>query len=156
MKASKAQILEALARFINARPGFDPNNYSDMPSYRHDMREATRQRRDALTLLRYVELRDSITAEHLRGAFRQRLTMQVIPCSIGGDMQESIPLPPIVEFDYCAGQYYCTEYRAAAAQALASAIWDWQRDNMPDADGYALRAACQREFPRGIARRYFN
>ena len=142
MNASKSEILEALAKFINSRPGFDPNNYSDTPSYRHDMREATRQRRDALTLLRYVELRDSITAEHLRGAFCRRLTMR-------DDSTQRVR----VSFDYCAGQYYCTEYRAAAAAALASAIWDWQRDNMPDA---ALRAACKREFPRDIARRYFN
>ena len=156
---SKALILSALRAFINQRPGFDYANYGDAPSYRADSRAVTRQRADALILLRAVEWRDSITseaiAEQLTGSGRLSLVVK-------GDS---------VTLDYRPGQYWCTEYRAAAAAALAAILWNHVRNHSmpaptigPDGDsrydgihgGPWLRRHFSREFGRGLASRYFN
>ncbi len=58
----KAAILSALRKFIAQRPGMDPRNY-DRGGYLRESREVTRDRHDAETLLRRIELSDSITAD---------------------------------------------------------------------------------------------
>ena len=123
----KTAICDALATFIRSRPGFDPHNYGDAASYRADQRTAARQKRDAETMLAAVRWRDSITGADLIEAARGgRLTIEVNPAgTVGGIMR------PVVRIDYCTGQYYPTEYRAGVCRVLASALWNWQRDNMP-------------------------
>lgn len=148
---TKTEILAAMRGFIEARPGFDPANYiSRGPSFdragaralRADQRRATRQLNDARALLTYIDNRDSITADmlltNLRGG---RLTW---------DRTRG-------QLDYCTGQYYPVEYRAAAARVLAGTIWDWIREEClpPTADGDDIRAAARRELGRAIAARYF-
>ena len=84
--------------------------------------------------------------------------------------------PGCARLDYCTGQYFPTEYRKAACAVLASALWNWQRDNMPKADlikangdgpvcevypgavsaGDWLRASFRRQFGRSITNRWFN
>jgi hypothetical protein len=57
--------------------------------------------------------------------------------------------------DYCAGQYFPTEYRAAACRTLASALWCyWSDGGRHSAD--QIRAAARRHLGRGIAKRWFN
>ena len=67
--------------------------------------------------------------------------------------------------EYCTGQYWPTEYRRAACAVLASAIWDyWREDIMPPRGtefcvpslGDALRARGKRIFGARIQRRWFN
>lgn len=133
--------IAALSQFISSRPGFDPNNYSDAPSYRADVREAGKQLADARALLRYVELFNVPLDSDAFRAFGGRL-------SFDGE-----------RLDYCTGQYYPLEYRRAAAAVLASAIWKWWRDDSllqspPSAD--KLRRKARREFGRRIALNYFN
>lgn len=54
--------------------------------------------------------------------------------------------------DYCTGQYFPTEYRAAVCRTLSNAIWRFYRDNVtPD-----VRAFARETFGRGIASRWFN
>lgn len=54
--------------------------------------------------------------------------------------------------DYCAGQYFPTEYRAAGCRTLSNAIWRFYRDNVtPD-----VRTFARDTFGRGIASRWFN
>ena len=114
----KQTICDALAAFIRSRPGFDPHNYGDAASYRADVRRAARQKRDAETMLADVRWRDSITGADLIEAARGgRLTIEQTARGI--------------RIDYCAGQYYPTEYRAGVCRVLASALWNWQRENMP-------------------------
>lgn len=168
VRATKSEICALLRAFINQRPGLDFANYGDVSSYRAEVRGITRQRADALQLLRAVELRDSITADDIRAAF---------PRAFMGRLS-------LVEDDkgarlaYCAGQYWCTEYRAAAAAVLASVLWAYMRGCMPEPtykyygkagepmltearyDGLSagawLRRHFRREFGRGIASRWFN
>jgi hypothetical protein len=147
----KQTILSALRRFINSRPGLDFANYGDVKSYRSELRRISNDRHAALTLLNYVE-HSSLTADQLKAGFRRRLTWD------GKD------------FQYTTGQYYPVEYRAAAARALADAIWQSQRDYMPAHDenglytfaakklsaGDYLRRKFRALFGRSIQSRFFN
>lgn len=159
----KQQIIDALHTFTRQRPRLEYVNYGDPVAYRAEMRAITKDLRQARELLRYVELRESISAADIikasEGAFSGRLT-------IGAD----------AKIDYCAGQYFPTEYRKAVCAVLSSAIWSWHRDQcMPTPTlhhnsetgetvqrykglraGDYLRASLKREFGRGMAARWFN
>lgn len=167
---NKSKLIEALHSWIRQRPGLEFCNYGDLSAYRSEMRSITKDRHHAEALLRYVELRDSITAEMIleasRRAFSGRLKIETL--NDGEDFS----------INYCTGQYFPTEYRRAVCSVLSSAIWDWLRDNMPPADGVAtidiggkpleveshrgqtpgdyLRAAARRELGRPIASRWFQ
>lgn len=163
-RATKNEIISLLRAWINQRPGLDFANYGDVSSYRSELRGITRQRADALQLLRAVELRDSITADDIREVLTGSGRFQLIEDEKGARL------------DYTTGQYWCVEYRRAACAALASVLWAYMRSSMPkpvvkDAiDGYKyptefydglsagdwLRRHFRREFGRGIASRWFN
>lgn len=181
----KQAIIAALREFVNQRPGLEWANYGEASSYRAEMRQIMRDRKEAHILLNACAWRDSITAEMMLDGFRAfsgRL-------SIGQDAQGRVKL------DYCAGQYYPTEYRKAVCAVAASVLWDWMRDcamgepeyavnggkrfkTMAEAQAHAntylpaiveirklyggktagdcLRSTFRREFGRGIASRWFN
>lgn len=154
---TKQQIIEALRTFINQRPGLDYGNYGDPVSYRAEVRSIGKDLQHARELLRYVELRDSITADSIikasEGAYSGRLTI----AENNGK----------VCIDYCVGQYWPIEYRRAVCAVMASAIWSWIRDecrkqkhvgSTVDATSPVsyLRHAARRELGRGIAARWFN
>jgi hypothetical protein len=178
METRKAAIIEALRNWIAQRPGMDPRNY-DMVGYRVESRRITRQKNDALILMRAVELHGSLTADDL---------LHASECAFSGRLSILPPIqngcsPTFYRISYCTGQYWPTEYRAAVCAVLASALWAWTRGHaMPkpfknigtgDAEWYAfkatpgtlpkplsagdwLRAHFAREFGRGIASRWFN
>ena len=82
-------------------------------------------------MLAAVRWRDSITGADLIEAARGgRLTIEATP-NHGGVVDCAPEKGYRVRIDYCAGQYYPTEYRAGVCRALASALWNWQRENMP-------------------------
>lgn len=133
MDNRKTFIMDALRAFVAQRPGFDPRNY-DRAGYRSDSRRVTQQRHDFERLAQSVETLDEITADDLIAAFPRafsgRLTLEMWAAE---DNKYRTKL------DYCTGQYWCTEYRAAACAVLASALWDCQRKSMPKPCGYAVR-----------------
>lgn len=172
--SEKEKILTLLSDFIAQRPGLEPGNYISgwndtrgRAAYRSESRMITRQRHDAETLLRYVAIRDSITADMLREGFRAysgRLTLTDLE---GGKLR----------LDYCAGQYFPTEYRAAVCAVLSQAIWHWTREHCmpskivrngdsfyPHANGGRneqsggdwLRSHLRREFGATMQRRWFD
>jgi hypothetical protein len=163
VSATKTAICNALRGWINQRPGLDYGNYGEPTSYRAEVRKISRQRADALQLLRAVELRDSITAAEIAEAF---------PRAFMGRLSLNIAADGSVSFNYGTGQYWCTEYRAAACAVLASVLWSDYRKNLPapdaekSAEGYDLyskksagecmRGQARAEFGRGIASRWFN
>ena len=76
-------ILDTLHAWIRQRPGLDPRNYvsdwrdtAGRAAYRSDSRAITRQLRDARAMLRYIELRPTITGADLLAALNMggRLT----------------------------------------------------------------------------------
>lgn len=135
----KTEILEALARFVAQRSGIDGRNYGgSREAFLGDYRRILRDGRDARALLRVVELSaclpDSILADVLKSG---RLTW---------DGQR---------LDYCAGQYFPTEYRAAACRALASTLWAyWSNGGRHSAD--QIRVEARRSLGRAIASRWFR
>ena len=160
---TKQQIIDSLRAYAQKRPGLEYGNYGDPVAYRSEMRAITKDLRQARELLRYVELRASITGDDIihasKNAYSGRLTIR-----------EDATL------EYCTGQYWPTEYRRAVCAVLASAIWAWKRDQcMPSPTlhhnsetgetlhrykglraGDYLRANLKREFGRGMASRWFS
>lgn len=161
----KNNLLTALHRFIAQRPGLEFANYGNVSAYRSEMRGITRDRHQAETLLTAVSLRN-INADQIiaasRNAFSGRLT--ITETELGK-----------FSVDYCAGQYFPTECRRAVCAVLASALWDYFRENMPKGElrhnsetgetlrryddmraGDWLRAQARKELGRTIAQRWFN
>lgn len=135
-------VIESLNKWIKQRPGLDYANYGEPKSYRDELRSITRSYHDARELLAFVAMRDGITADDIlaaaKGAYSGRLS---IDAGTG-------------EINYCTGQYWPTEYRAAAAAVLSQAIWAYYRCGHDTGD--AIRKAARAEFGRGIASRWFN
>jgi hypothetical protein len=135
----RTEILEALARFVAQRSGIDGRNYGgSREAFLGDYRRILRDGREARALLRVVELStclpDSILVDVLKSG---RLTWNG------------------KRLDYCAGQYFPTEYRAAVCRALASVLWNyWGDGGRYTAD--QIRAAAKSNLGRGITRRWFN
>lgn len=144
MEHRKDLILSALREFVAQRPGLDPCDYGSMQSYRAESRRITRDRHHFDKLCRYVELRDSITADDVlsasQHAFSGRLSIDLTDATC--------------RIDYTTGQYFPTEYRVAACAVLASAIWERLRQDSPDAKD--IYAALGREFSSHIVRRWFK
>lgn len=144
-------MISALHKWIRQRPGLEPANYisgwhdaDGRRAYRSEVRRIGRQLADARTLLAYVE-RSGMAPEYLHNALsRRRLTWNG------------------AELEYCTGQYWPTEYRAAAASALASAIWyHWADDRHQQTGSYegaadAIYRMARSTFGRGIADRWFR
>lgn len=146
---NKETYLTALFKFVSQRPGLEFGNYGSISSYRSEMRRITRQRHDFRQLARHVELAQKITAENLveasKLAFSGRLTFVE-----NGDK---------VGVYYCSGQYFPTEYRAAACAVLAAALWDYYRADIPpetENRGDKLRAKFKNLFGASMQKRWFN
>lgn len=155
---SKADILAMLYTWIHQRPGLEYGNYGNLSNYRSEVRRIGRQLADARTLLRQVEL-SGIGAPELMAAFRAYSgRLSIVPGKKPGTWA----------LHYCTGQYWPTEYRAAACAVLSSALWAYKRDNAPvDAGrhephsnlqnlGDYLRASFRREYGRGFQMRHFD
>lgn len=177
MEPRKQAIVTALHTWINQRPGMDPRNY-DRAGYLADLRKVQRQRRDAQTLLAAVELAN-INADALIAAFPRAFSGRLTLITSSRDGKRLRREDWFL--DYTTGQYWCTEYRAAACAVLASALWEYAREHVmpenwglrdgdrvypPNADkpwplsahvsaGDWLRAHFRSQFGRGIASRWF-
>ena len=141
----KSHIIESLRKHIAGRSGMDWCDYGDRASAMEDYRKILRHGKDARAMLRCVEL-SSMPAEVLADSFSAysgRLTYD-----------------PAKGCDYTAGQYYATEYRAAACAVIAQALFRWYGcDDQGPANltGHATRARAwaKRNLGRAIAARWF-
>lgn len=137
----RAQILDALRSFICQRPGFETGNYASMRDYREDSREATRDRDDALAILRWVEL-SAMPPEYLTTQTGRLFWDEKAKA-----------------WDYHTGQYFPVEYRAAAARLLATALWMYWRDDRLTRQGFVsgneMRNQARAAFRSRRVRRYF-
>lgn len=138
------ELLSAFDRHIARRSGMDPRLYNgDRAAFLADYNPMVRQGREARAMLSYIRPRTSITAEHLLEALGT------------GRLQYD---PERRELDYCVGQYWATEYRAAACQVLARVLRAYLREPYPGRtlDPAELYRSASRELGRGIASRYFR
>ena len=135
----KQELIESLRQFAEQRPGLEFANYADTASYRAESYRIFRQLADAKRLLIAVEKRPSISADDILAQLTKRLTW---------DEARG-------ELDYCTGQYWPVEYRAAVCSALSSVLWDYFRES-----GYKtapeIRKAARRWFDAGLVDRWFN
>lgn len=141
MKNTSDIILE----FVSQRPGLDPRNYCSPRDggegwrlYRQEAAGIARDKRDAIALLSWARL--ACTDEQLRETFSRsgdRLTF------VGDSL------------DYCAGQYYPVEYRAAVCRKLASLFWH-SVPFEPSKHRENVRKKALAYFGRGIVSRWFN
>ena len=146
---NKSAVMSAIFQFINQRPGLEFANYGDVSAYQQESRRITKDKHHAERLASYVMRRESITAadiiEASKRAYAGRLTIN--PASDNGES---------FDVDYCAGQYFPTEYRRAAACVLACAIWQRLAADKPGADADHVRKAARRELGKTLAREFFN
>jgi hypothetical protein len=140
----KQKIINALYTFANKRPGLEYGNYGNPSSYRQESRAITEDLHHARALLRKVEL-SGISAQELLEASKEAFC---------GRLEITVTNDGIVKIDYCTGQYFPTEYRKAVASVCARALWNYWREDSKHAN--SIRQLARREFPRAIARAYFE
>lgn len=145
MNTEKLDILQALQAFVNQRPGFDLHNYDSWSSYQSDYRPVLQEKHDFESMLAQISLRDSITADDLLNASER---------AFSGRLKITLKPGRVVEVDYCTGQYFPTEYRAAACAVLSSVLWAYWREDYET--GSEIRKQARRQFGRGLAGRWFN
>ena len=136
---TRGEILSLLSRFINQRPGFEWGNYAPYrDAYRADYNKALRDKHDAEMLLAEVSWRDSIDAK------------KILYVLTSGDRLEWNGKG----LEYTAGQYFPTEYRAAACRILSTILWNYFRDDCEAKSPreYALKSIRNKR----LARRWFN
>lgn len=142
MQHDKQTIINALRAFIEQRPGLEWANYGHAPSYRADARMITQQLHDASAMLAYIDRAGSISADDIIRAASHRLTIETMPDGSA-------------RVDYCTGQYWPVEYRAAVARLCSDVLWAQARDidglNLP-----GIQSRARRLFGRGIATRWFR
>lgn len=147
MNIRKHDILQALQAWVRQRPGLEFGNYGNATAYRAELRGITRDRRHAETMINAIAWRDSIGADDIlqgaKGAFSGRLTI-----TEGADRRVSV--------DYCAGQYWPTEYRRAVCAVCSSILWSYAREHAGCATGDAIRKWARDEFGIAIARAWFR
>lgn len=146
----KSQILAALSAFVNQRPGLEFGNYGDIRLYRQEYRGILKDKHDFETLLSQVSWLDSLTAEDIieasKSAYSGRLTILESVNDQGKD---------VVTVEYCTGQYFPTEYRAAACAVLSTALWRYFRDSGAE-DYKQVQKMARDNLGRGIASRWFR
>ena len=140
MTTDKPAIVQALYAWIAQRPGLDFGNYGESRSYRAEQRRIARDLHDAQTLLRYVAQSPSITGDDIAAACERAYSGRL---SWDGR-----------RLDYCTGQYWPTEYRAAVCAVLTTVMWGYFRE--PESTGDSIRRAARRCFGRGLASRWFR
>lgn len=145
MEYETVQMLSAIEQHIARRSGLDLRNYGgDIDSMRADRAEIARDGRDARIMLRYLQRCWNLPASTMREAFQ----------AYAGRLAY---VPEWNAVEYTPGQYWPTEYRAAAASVLARAFRLHMTQGVTDGMDrtHFARMAAEREFGRGIARRWF-
>lgn len=150
MELTKEIIIDLLEAWIKQRPGLDPRDYGwgreGWNAYRSESHRITQQKKDAEILLNAVRY-SGIKAEELAGAFKAYSGRLEIKQE--GDEYK---------LSYCTGQYFPTEYRAAACAVLARALWDYHRPDYENNEhaGDSLRKMFKRRFGRSIQERWLD
>lgn len=139
---SKSTLIMILANWIKQRPGLEFGNYGNVSAYWSEMRNITRQRHDAETLLASVSWDDAISSQDIIDAFPQAFSGR-----LSFDAEN-------LKLEYCAGQYWPTEYRAASCAVLARVLWNAARDRYETGD--ALRKHFRQQFGASIQKRWFD
>ena len=129
--------LRAIAVYAAQNPGLDFRDYGDGPAYRTDARRITRDLRrcrDAMRSCVAYRITDDDVIDAARRTFSGRLTLTKRDDGCIG-------------IDYCAGQYWPTEYRAACAAVLEQVA----REAYQRAEEEAREEVAGRTFPVAVS-----
>jgi len=144
----KTAIFSALRAWIKQRPGLDYGNYASgyndaagRRAYFKELREITRDLRDAKALLAAVGFEGGITGDDLLAAF------SAFSGRLSWDGER---------LEYVTGQYWPTEYRAAVCAVAARALWEHRRKHGGDADAHGMRRHFRERFGRWIQTRWLD
>jgi len=141
---TKQNILNNLEAFAMQRPGLSLADYGDRNLYRRDYREhCEKPLRAFRAMLAAIEWRDSLTAFDLRQAIRETSRLKMLDDGT---------------IDYTPGQMGATEFRHAACNAMAGALWDYWATDTPigmTPREYVMQQA-NIEFGQRIVRNYFG
>jgi hypothetical protein len=149
-QTSKTTLCDMVRKFIDQRSGMDFREYgNDRAAFMSDYRPMLRNGRDARRLLAFVEGREDITAD------------DILTTTSGNGRLEFFYAGGGVRLEYTTGQYFPTEYRAAACSMLAILAWQALDRDLGDTDpengaADAIRRRAGRIFGRGIASRFFS
>ena len=139
---------EKLIKFVNQRPNLDFNDYGDISAYRSESREITNDRKDFYEMLSLAnifvdDIETKLTAYLQANSGRLQINKE-------GNLE------------YCTGQYFPTEYRPAATNAIKSLVWaalaNEKNADGTDTykDGHEIRKVFKRRCSRRLYRLYFN
>jgi hypothetical protein len=144
MEYETVKMLNALERHINRRSGLEAQDYAgNRAALRADRREIARDGSDCRAMLRYLRRCYQLQAETVSQAIREGYGGRV-----AYDAQNQ-------RIDFTPGQYWPTEYRAAAASVLAKALYLHITRGVSESRVHVGRMYAERELGRGIARRWF-
>ncbi len=145
----RESILDALEAWVRQRPGLAWSTYSTSDynasrrAFMGDKKKIEQHGRDARVMLAAIRWRRSIGSADLREALRSAYSSRLLWS--GGRL------------DYRTGQYWPTEYRAAACAVLASALWyHWRASAPKDSGADWIRAKARAELGRGLVGRWFR
>jgi hypothetical protein len=133
---TKESLLSALETFVCQRPGFEFGNYGDRASYMSDVRRATRDLHHARALIRWARL-SSVPYDVLAGVMTERDRL-----SWNG-----------ARVEYCTGQYWPVEYRAAVIDAMRGAMREFAFAHCRANDGEDVRKYMRDSLPGPVFRR---
>ena len=141
---TKSELCNLLRAFIAQRSGLDWRNYASdwrdtagMNALKSDRNTILAHGRDARAMLAFVENWSSIPVDYLLAEMTNGKRL-----SFDADK---------MRLDYCAGQYFAVEYRAAVCRAVANALWRYHV-NLGTVN---IRAWAVETFGRAIASRWF-
>lgn len=139
----KQTVADKLIDFVTKRPGFNPELYNSVSSYKRDRLVAYSARNDFNALLRLVK---SVTGDD------KDLDSSLVKHALksGGRLLWN---EEAEQWDYCPGQCFSTEYRGAACNLLARVIWSAMCDDYDNAD--ELRMRLKKILRRSIIKSYF-
>lgn len=150
MQHTKESLVAAIGKFIRQRSGIDWRNYGSDKfggAYKGDKWTIARHGKHARIMLAAVASDDAITVEQMIDGLTSCRRLSIL--------QDG-------SIDYCTGQYFPTEYRAAACRYLAELLWvrhaltfhEMTRKGERASD--AVRREFRRMFGRAIGNRWFN
>ena len=150
MDTRKQNLLNCIKNFIGQRAGLEFGNYGEISSYRQEQRRITKDRHHAEALINAVAWRDSITADNIIEASKRAYSGRLSIIETGDGA---------FRIEYCTGQYFPTEYRAAACAVLAQALWYAWRSECPKdhaKPGEYIRHQARCCFGRSIQKRWLD
>lgn len=118
---TKPRVVDLLREFINQDPDLEPANYAGEADYQSDLRKIEKDQACANILLELVARTDTIDVKALDNAMNSTFSGRL-------QLVRSAGRRGRWELEYTTGQYYPTEYCAAACACLAQALYLDERE----------------------------